>query len=62
MTGILAFGVLAHEKPVDVVVLAIAETRASAGEGADGPDVGVELQWTSDGEEEAPEGDVVGYV
>ena len=51
LAGVLAFGVLAHEQPVDGEGAAgfVAEVRRRAGEGADGADVGIELQRAAQG-------------
>lgn len=57
LAGVLAFGVLADEHPVDL--LGCVEFAFCAGEGAHGADVGVELEGAAEGEQQAPEGDVV---
>lgn len=59
LAGVLALTVLADEQPVDRVVGCVAEIAVRAGERAHGPDVRVHLHGAADGEEQAPEGDVV---
>lgn len=62
LPGILPFGVLAHEEPVYVAGEGVREGGFGSRKGADGADIGVELEGRADCEEEAPEGDVVGDV
>jgi len=62
LTRILAFRVLTHKEPVNGFSACTTKRRLGTGEGADGTHVGVELEGAADCEEEAPKGDMVGYV
>lgn len=63
MAGVFAFAIFAHEDPVDAFSRIDCSQRGlDTREGFDGADIGVELHGTADGEEEAPERDVVGHV
>lgn len=53
LTGVLAFGVLADEHPVDLP--GCVEFAFCSWESADGADVGVELKGPAEGEQQAPE-------
>jgi hypothetical protein len=62
LAGVLAFGVLAHDHPVEIGGPAVAEGGGGSAEDAGWADVGVLLEGLAEGEAEAPEGDVVGDV
>lgn len=57
LAGVLAFGILADEHPVDL--LGCVEFAFCSWEGAHGADVGVELEGAAEGKQQTPEGDVV---
>lgn len=57
LAGVLTFGVLADEHPVDL--LGCVEFAFCSWEGADRADVGIELEGAAEGEQQAPEGDMV---
>ena len=63
LPGVFAFAIFADENPVDAFGwVDSGEWGLDAGKGANGANIGVELHRTADGEEEAPEGDVVGDI
>jgi hypothetical protein len=62
LAGVLAFGVLADDDPVEIGGGDVAERGFNAGQDAGGADVGVLVEGLADGEAKAPEGDVVGNI
>jgi hypothetical protein len=60
--GVLAFGVLAHDDPVEVVRTAALQRRVDAGQDARRPHVGVLVEALADLQPQAPQRDVVGDV
>ena len=62
MAGVFTFGVLADYDPVEGTKGAVAQGGGNASEDPGGSHVGVLLEGLTEGEAEAPEGDVVGDV
>ena len=60
--GVFAFAVLAYDDPVEIARFAAGKWGGDATQELGGPDVCVLLEWLADGEAEAPEGYVVGYI
>jgi hypothetical protein len=59
---VLAFGVLAHDDPVELLRRTALERRVDAGQDARGAHVGVLVEALADLQPQAPQGDVVGDV
>ena len=49
VAGVLAFGVLAHDHPVEISARAVPEGRGGPAQDASGPDVGVLLEGLAEG-------------
>ena len=62
LARVLALRVLAHDHPVQVARLAAPQRRLRAAEDLGRPHVRVLLEGLADGQAEAPERDVIGYV
>lgn len=62
VTSVLALGVLAYDHPVQISGVAVTQWRGGPAEDACGAHVGVLLERLAEGEAEAPEGNVVGYI
>jgi hypothetical protein len=60
--GVLSFGVLANDDPVQVLALAVAQRRLDTGQDARRSNVGVLVEPLADLEPKAPQSDVVGDV
>ena len=59
LTRVLAFGVLAHDDPVEITGFAVFERRDGTAKDFCGPNIGVLLEGLAYGEAETPEGYVV---
>ena len=59
---IFALGVFTYDVEVDVLLGAAGERRAGAGHQAAGPDAGILVEAAADGDEQAPERDVVRHT
>ncbi len=59
---VFAFGVLAHDDPVQVLACAALERRIDAGQDARGPHIGVLIEPLADLQAQAPQRDMVGNV
>jgi hypothetical protein len=62
VSGVFTFRVLADEHPVNSVFRRCCEGALGSWKGFYGAYVGEELEWTADGEEETPEGDMIGNI
>ena len=62
LAGILAFRVLAHDHPVQLLGRDIAQRAGDSGQDAGRADVGVLVERLADGEAQAPERNVIGHV
>ncbi len=60
--GIFAFGVLAHDHPVELRALDVAQRAHDARKNAGGAHIGVLVERLADGEPQSPQRDVVGHV
>ena len=60
--GVFAFGVFAHDVEVDIGLGAVGQWRAHAGHELAGAQVHVLVEAAADGDQQTPEGDVVGDV
>lgn len=62
LAGILAFGILSDDDPVQVAGSAFPQRGLRASEDLCGPDIGILLEGLTDGQTQAPEGDMVGDI
>ena len=60
--GIFAFGVFAHDHPVEIAGADMAQRRGDAGQDPGRPDVGVLVKALADRQAQAPQRDVVGNI
>ena len=62
VAGILAFGILAHDHPVEIARTDIAQRRRDARQDLGRPHIGVLVEALADRQPQPPERDVVGHV
>ncbi len=60
--GVFALGVLAHDDPIELAAVDVAQRRRDPRQHARRPHIGVLIERLADGKPQAPQGDVVGHV
>lgn len=62
LARVLAFGILSDDDPVQVAGCALSQRGLRAAEDLCRPDIGILLEGLTDGQAQAPKGDMVGNI